>query len=148
MKKGRGETRTHDYKRHGTTTLFAALNVADGKIIGTCMDRHRHQEWLKFLRRIDEQTLADKQLHLLLTTTRRTSTLECKAGSSAIRASTCTSHRPALPGSTGWNVIFEISPTSASAEACFTALKNSSPRSRSEERRVGKECRSRWSPYH
>ena len=65
MKKGRGETRTHDYKRHGTTTLFAALNVADGKIIGTCMDRHRHQEWLKFLRRIDEQTLADKQLHLI-----------------------------------------------------------------------------------
>ena len=64
MKKGRGETRTHDYKRHGTTTLFAALNVADGKIIGTCMDRHRHQEWLKFLRRIDEQTPADKHLHL------------------------------------------------------------------------------------
>src|SRR5207237_4811685 len=53
MKKGRGETRTHDYKRHGTTTLFAALNVADGKVIGTCMDRHRHQEWLKFLRRIE-----------------------------------------------------------------------------------------------
>ena len=65
MKKGRGETRTHDYKRHGTTTLFAALNVADGKVIGTCMDRHRHQEWLKFLRRIDEQTPTDKQLHLI-----------------------------------------------------------------------------------
>ena len=65
MKKGRGETRTHDYKRHGTTTLFAALNVADGKVIGTCIDRHRHQEWLKFLRRIDEQTPADKQLHLI-----------------------------------------------------------------------------------
>jgi len=65
MKKGRGETRAHDYKRHGTTTLFAALNVADGKVIGTCMDRHRHQEWLKFLRRIDEQTPADKQLHLI-----------------------------------------------------------------------------------
>jgi transposase len=65
MKKGRGETRAHDYKRHGTTTLFAALNVADGKVIGTCMDRHRHQEWLKFLRRIDEQTPADKQLRLI-----------------------------------------------------------------------------------
>ena len=65
MKKGRGETRAHDYKRHGTTTLFAALNVADGKVIGTCMDRHRHQEWLKFLRRIDEQNPADKQLHLI-----------------------------------------------------------------------------------
>jgi transposase len=65
MKKGRAETRTHDYKRHGTTTLFAALSVADGKFIGTCVDRHRHQEWLKFLRRIDEQTPADKQLHLI-----------------------------------------------------------------------------------
>src|SRR5271165_5202275 len=53
LKKGRGETMTHDYKRHGTTTLFAALNVADGVVIGTCMDRHRHQEWLKFLRLID-----------------------------------------------------------------------------------------------
>src|SRR5437867_3270898 len=65
LKKGRAGTMTHDYKRNGTTTLFAALNVADGKVIGTCMDRHRHQEWLKFLRRIDEQTPADKQLHLI-----------------------------------------------------------------------------------
>jgi transposase len=47
---------THDYKRYGTTTLFAALEVATGKVIGQCMSRHRHQEWLKFLRRIDRQT--------------------------------------------------------------------------------------------
>ena len=44
MKKGRGGTMTHDYKRHGTTTLFAALNVANGRVIGRCMERHRHQE--------------------------------------------------------------------------------------------------------
>jgi transposase len=56
LKKGRCGTMTHDYKRHGTTTLFAALDVATGKVIGQCMSRHRHQEWLKFLRRIDAET--------------------------------------------------------------------------------------------
>ena len=66
LKKGRGQTMTHDYKRHGTTTLFAALNIADGAIIGTCMDRHRHQEWLKFLQLIDESTPANRHLHLVV----------------------------------------------------------------------------------
>lgn len=65
MKKGRGETMTHDYKRNGTTTLFAALNTLDGTVIGMCQQRHRHQEWLKFLRVIDDLTPADKQLHLI-----------------------------------------------------------------------------------
>ena len=53
MKKGRAHTMTHDHKRHGTTTLFAALNTLDGSVMATCMERHRHQEWLKFLRLID-----------------------------------------------------------------------------------------------
>jgi transposase len=66
LKKGRASTMTHDYVRHGTTTLFAALNVADGKVIGTCQPRHRHQEWLKFLKLIDQQTPADRELHLIL----------------------------------------------------------------------------------
>lgn len=66
LKKGRANTMTHDYVRHGTTTLFAALNVADGKVIGQCQARHRHQEWLKFLKLIDEQTPVDRQLHLIL----------------------------------------------------------------------------------
>jgi transposase len=66
MKKGRAQTMTHDYKRYGTTTLFAALNTLDGKLMATCMDRHRHQEWLKFLRLIDRQTPKDKQLHLIV----------------------------------------------------------------------------------
>jgi transposase len=65
IKKGRCGTMTHDYKRNGTTTLFAALEVAEGKLIGTCMPRHRHQEWLKFLKLIDEQTPADMDLHLI-----------------------------------------------------------------------------------
>ena len=55
MKKGRCGTMTHDYKRHGTTTLFAALNLLDGCVIGECMPRHRHQEFLRFLRRLDRE---------------------------------------------------------------------------------------------
>ena len=66
LKKGRAATMTHDYKRNGTTTLFAALSTLDGKLIGTCMNRHRHQEWIKFLKLIDQQTPADKTLHLIV----------------------------------------------------------------------------------
>ena len=65
LKKGRCGTMTHDFKRNGTTTLFAALTVATGKLIGKCMKRHRHQEWLKFLRLIDQETDADLDLHLI-----------------------------------------------------------------------------------
>ncbi len=59
MKRGRAGTMTHDYKRHGTTTLFAVLDVATGKVIGECMKRHRHQEWLKFLRLVRRQIVWD-----------------------------------------------------------------------------------------
>lgn len=65
MKKGRAQTMTHDYKRHGTTTLFAALNVLNGTVIAQCQQRHRHIEWLKFLRQIDRETPKDKELHLI-----------------------------------------------------------------------------------
>ena len=65
MKKGRAGTMTHDYKRHGTTTLFAAIDVATGRVIGQCMKRHRHQEWLKFLRAIDHGTPKAFELHLI-----------------------------------------------------------------------------------
>jgi len=65
LKKGRAQTMTHDYKRHGTTTLFAALNVLDGQVIGQCQPRHTHAEWLKFLRQIDRETPKDKTLHLI-----------------------------------------------------------------------------------
>jgi transposase len=66
LKRGRCRTMTHDYKRHGTTTLFAALNTLDGSVVGTCMKQHTHQEWLKFLRLIDRQTPQDTQLHLIV----------------------------------------------------------------------------------
>jgi transposase len=65
MKKGRGQTMTHDYKRNGTTTLFAALNTANGEVYHLCQQRHRHQEWLKFLRMIDQTVPADKQIHVI-----------------------------------------------------------------------------------
>jgi len=66
IKKGRCGTMTHDYKRNGTTTLFAALDTAEGRLIGTCMPRHRHQEWIKFLKIIDEQTPTGLDLHLIV----------------------------------------------------------------------------------
>lgn len=66
LKRGRCGTMTHDYKRNGTATLFAALNVLDGKVIGVCMPRHRHQEWMRFLRIIDEETPAHLDLHLIV----------------------------------------------------------------------------------
>jgi len=66
LKKGRAGTMTHDYKRNGTTTLFAALNMLDGKVIGACMPRHRHREFLRFLKLIDQKTSADLDLHLIV----------------------------------------------------------------------------------
>ena len=66
LKKGRCGTMPHDYKRHGTTTLFAALRVVDGKVIGQCQARHRHQEFLKFLRRLDREFPGQQPLHLVL----------------------------------------------------------------------------------
>ncbi len=66
MYPGRAGTLTHDYKRNGTTTLFAALNIAEGIVISECMTRHRHQEWIRFLDRIDKSTDPDLDLHLIV----------------------------------------------------------------------------------
>jgi len=66
MKPGRCGTMTHDYKRHGTTTLFAALSTLDGAVIGDCMPQHRHQEFIRFLKRIDQQTRSELDLHLIV----------------------------------------------------------------------------------
>lgn len=66
MKKGRCGTMTHDYKRNGTTCLFAALNVLEGKVIGSCYPRHRNLEFLKFLRRIDRETPKELAIHMIL----------------------------------------------------------------------------------
>jgi transposase len=66
MKKGRGETMTHDYKRNGTTTLSAALDVATGRVIGSCLPKHRHTEFLKFLKTLDEEVPEELAVHLIL----------------------------------------------------------------------------------
>jgi transposase len=65
MKKGRAGTMTHDYKRNGTTTLFAALNVLTGVVIGECLPRHRHDEFLKFLRKIDREVPKGLSVHMM-----------------------------------------------------------------------------------
>ena len=88
IKKGRCGTMTHDYKRNGTATLFAALNTLDGRVISMCDDQHRHQEWLRFLRIIDKLTPKDKQVHLIVELRHpQTSGREALAGAS-----------PTLPG--------------------------------------------------
>jgi hypothetical protein len=100
MKKGRAGTMTHDYKRNGTTTLFAALNMLDGSVIGTCMPRHRHREFLRFLKLIDQRT---PRIRRPLS----------NAGSRRIHASICTSHPPRRPGSTWSNASSQRSPETA-----------------------------------
>ena len=65
MKKGRCATMTHDYKRHGTTTLFAALDILEGKVIGRCMQRHRHQEFIRFLNAVEREVAADTAVHVV-----------------------------------------------------------------------------------
>jgi transposase len=66
MKKGRCGTMTHDYKRNGTTSLFAALEVLQGRVIGQCYERHRHQEFLQFLRCLDQEFPGEVRLHLVM----------------------------------------------------------------------------------
>ena len=66
MKKGRAKTATHDYKRHGTTTLFAAIELLTGNVVSECMPRHRHQEWVRFLKRIDQEMPQEYDLHLIV----------------------------------------------------------------------------------
>jgi transposase len=66
LKKGRCGTMTHDYKRHGTTTLFAALNILDGTVFGRCMQKHRHQEFIRFLNAVDASVPAGRQIHAIV----------------------------------------------------------------------------------
>lgn len=66
LRQGHQRTQTHDYKRHGTTTLLAALNVLEGQVTGCCAPRHRHPHWLKFLQQVDAQSPEDKTLHLII----------------------------------------------------------------------------------
>jgi transposase len=104
MKKGRAGTMTHDYKRHGVTTLFAALDVLEGKVIGQCMKHHRHQEFIRFLTVIDVRVPKKK---------------------TNIRGSYSTSPRRQPPGSMPSKASLPNSPKSASSAACSDPSKNS-----------------------
>jgi len=89
MKKGRAGTMTHDYKRNGTTTLFAALDVLKGEVIGQCMKRHRHQEFLKFLKAIDRGTPSHLDIHCIATIIQRTNIPGSKPGLPGTRTFIC-----------------------------------------------------------
>src|SRR5712692_1857035 len=107
IKPGRCQTMTHDYKRHGTTTLFAALSVLDGTVIGRCMQRHRHSEFIRFLNAVEREVPAGKLIHAVLdnyATHKHPKSLPSRRrgswpGCRAIRAGPSTSPRPRPPGS-------------------------------------------------
>lgn len=103
LKPGRCGTMTHDYVRHGTTTLFAALDVLQGTVIGGCFDRHRHEEFLKFLRQIDRETSRSDNSIWWWIIMQRTNIPRCNHGSSAIVAFIFISRPPVPLGSTWWN---------------------------------------------
>ena len=89
---------THDYKRNGTTTLFAALDVLEGKVVGRCMQRHRHQEFIRFLNAVEKTVPATKAMHVILDNYAAHKHPKVIAGSPDTRGSPSTSPRPAPPG--------------------------------------------------
>ena len=117
MKKGRAATMTHDYKRNGTTTLFAALDVKTGIVIGECQPRHRAKEFIRFLKKIDRAVASISICISSSTTTGRTRPTRCRRGSRSILASSCTSFRRRRPGSISSSASSPRSPASASGAA-------------------------------
>jgi hypothetical protein len=85
---------THDYKRNGTTTLFAALNASNDEVYHLCQQRHRYRKWLKFLRMIDQTVPADKQRHIICDNYGTHKHERVSGGSNDTSASMCTSRRP------------------------------------------------------
>src|SRR5262249_19780337 len=135
MKPGRAGTMTHDYKRNGTTTLFAALNVLDGTIISRNMKRHRHQEFIRFLNEVDAQVPKRKEIHGSSTITPPTSIRRCANGLPNTRAGPSTSHRPRPHGSTPLKASSPSSPTGASNVAYSDQSRSSKPPSSASSQR-------------
>jgi transposase len=131
LKKGRAGTMTHDYKRNGTTTLFAALNTLDGKVIATCMPQHRHQEWLKFLHLIDKSTPRRKQLHLIIDNYSPHKHPAVQAWLKKHKRFHLTSRRPVPPGSTWSSASLEISLRNKSGAVASAMSPNSLKQSNS-----------------
>jgi hypothetical protein len=120
MKRGRAGTMTHDYKRNGTTTLFAALNVLDGTVIGRNMQRHRHREFIRFLKTIEAQVPKRKAIHAIVGTTMPHKHRD--DGWPGIHAGRSTSRRPAPPGSMPWKASSPSSPSGRLKRGVFRSL--------------------------
>jgi len=124
MKKGRCGTMTHDYKRHGTTTLFAALSVLDGSVIGSCKERHRHQEFLAFLKEVDKKASPGLDLHLVLDNYATHKHADVKAW----LAENPRIHLHFVPTSCSWlNLVerfFALITTRRIRRGCFTSVKD------------------------
>jgi len=129
MKKGRCATMTHDYKRHGTTTLFAALDILEGKVIGRCMQRHRHQEFIRFLNAVEREVAADTAVHVVLDNYATHKHPRVKAGCGGMRASPFTSPRPRAPGPMPSKAGLPSSPGNASNAASSPRSSSCRPRS-------------------
>lgn len=127
MKKGRAGTMTHDYKRHGTTTLFAALNVLDGTVIGHCMQRHRHKEFIRFLNAIERAVPAGKLIHAIADNYATHKHPKVRAWLTTIRAGPSTSRQPPAPGSTPSRASSPPLPSDGSSEVCSAPSSTSRP---------------------
>ena len=123
---GLAGTMTHDYERHGTTTLFAAMNVLDGTVIGRNMQRHRHQEFIRFLNVIEKQVPVGKTIHAI---TPPISIPMFADGSNAIRDGRSISPRHRLPGSTPSRASSQPSQSAGSSAASFAPSPTCKPRS-------------------
>jgi hypothetical protein len=119
MKKGRAGTMTHDYKRNGAATLFAAMNVLDGTVIGRNMQRHRHQEFIRFLNAVEREVPAGKTVHAILDNYAAHKHPRSENGWRAIRAGYSTSRRPRPLGSTPSRASSQPSPSAVSSTASF-----------------------------
>jgi len=107
LKKGRAATPTHYYKRNGTTSLFAALNIATGKVIGTCMKKHRHQEWIRFLNLVKESVPAEGAVHVICDNYATHKHAKVQAWQKRNPHLISISHPPVGLGSTWWNAFSE-----------------------------------------
>ena len=128
LRPGLPEKATHDYKRNGTTTLFAALEIATGKVTDACYDRHGKAEFVDFLKKV-ARAYPRRRLHIVLDNYHTHKHAEINRGWQSTPASTCTSPRPRDPGSTWSRSSSGSSPARRSAAAHSTASRNSSPRS-------------------
>ena len=135
MRPGQVERRTHDYTRHGTLTLFAALDAATGKVIGRCYPRHRGREFLSFLREIERNVPPELEVRLIMDNTPPTRRRRSESGSARDRDGMFTSPRPPAPGSIWSSASSPPSPKSKSAAASTAPLKSWKGRSDPTSRR-------------